>query len=130
MGTIQVSEHLYCEPSLYVCTPTELTLLQFGLRDPSLIHHQGYIDGKWVDAEDGKKFSVTSTLSSLLVCGLHYLRCALDPATAEELGQVADLGLDQTKQAIEAASKAFKTWGKTTAKVCICWCLKSSLSSS
>lgn len=70
----------------------------FGLQDSSLVHHQGYIDGKWVDAEDGKKFSVTN------------------PATSEELGQVADLGLDQTKQAIEAASKAFKTWGKTTAK--------------
>ena len=41
----------------------------------------------------------------------------IDPATGEELGSVADFGLADTKKAIEAASKAFKTWGKTTAKV-------------
>ncbi|EKM59869.1 uncharacterized protein PHACADRAFT_250643 [Phanerochaete carnosa HHB-10118-sp] len=70
----------------------------FGLTDASLIRHQALINGQWVDAEDGKKFSVTN------------------PATSEELGQVADLGIAQTKQAIEAASAAFKTWSKTTSK--------------
>ena len=46
-------------------------------------------------------------------------RCnvCLDPATAEELGTVPEMGLAETKQAIDAASKAFKTWSKTTAKV-------------
>ena len=29
-----------------------------------------------------------------------------------------EMGLEETKQAIEAASKAFKTWSKTSAKVC------------
>ena len=28
-----------------------------------------------------------------------------------------EMGLAETKQAIDAASKAFKTWSKTTAKV-------------
>ena len=42
----------------------------------------------------------------------------IDPATEEELGTVPEMGLDETKQAIEAASKAFKTWSKTSAKVC------------
>lgn len=28
-----------------------------------------------------------------------------------------EMGLEETRQAIEAASKAFKTWSKTTAKV-------------
>lgn len=40
-----------------------------------------------------------------------------DPATAEELGTVPEMGLAETKEAIDAASKAFKTWSKTTAKV-------------
>lgn len=43
---------------------------------------------------------------------------ATDPATAEELGAIPDMGLAETKEAISAASKAFKTWSKTTAKVC------------
>lgn len=41
----------------------------------------------------------------------------LDPATTEELGAVADLGVDETKAAIEAANKAFKSWSRLTAKV-------------
>lgn len=39
-----------------------------------------------------------------------------DPATGKEIGQVPELGPEETRQAIEAASKAFSTWGKTTAK--------------
>lgn len=41
----------------------------------------------------------------------------LDPATNEELGSVPELGPDETREAIEAASKAFISWSKTTAKV-------------
>ena len=29
-----------------------------------------------------------------------------------------EMGLDETKEAIDAASKAFASWSKTTAKVC------------
>ncbi|CAD6577766.1 MAG: succinate semialdehyde dehydrogenase NADP+ linked [Cyphobasidiales sp. Tagirdzhanova-0007] len=39
-----------------------------------------------------------------------------DPAEDQEIGQVPDLGVDETRQAIDAAAKAFKTWGKTTAR--------------
>ncbi|KAG6334096.1 hypothetical protein ID866_4988 [Astraeus odoratus] len=70
----------------------------WGLKDPSLIKTQGYIDGKWVDAEDGATIPVAN------------------PATGEELGTVPEMGLSETKAAITAADKAFKTWGKTTAK--------------
>jgi acyl-CoA reductase-like NAD-dependent aldehyde dehydrogenase len=42
---------------------------------------------------------------------------SVDPATTEELGTVPEMGLAETKEAIDAAAKAFKTWGKTTAKV-------------
>ncbi|KAI0737782.1 succinic semialdehyde dehydrogenase [Daedaleopsis nitida] len=70
----------------------------FGLKDVSLVRTQAFIDGKWVDAKEGGTIKVTN------------------PATAEELGTVPEMGLEDTKAAIEAASKAFKTWSKTTAK--------------
>ncbi|KAF9231351.1 Aldehyde/histidinol dehydrogenase [Melanogaster broomeanus] len=58
----------------------------WGLKDPSLLKTQGYIDGKWVDATEGGTILVTN------------------PATEEELGTVPEMGLAET------------TWGKTTAK--------------
>ncbi|KZT29399.1 succinic semialdehyde dehydrogenase [Neolentinus lepideus HHB14362 ss-1] len=70
----------------------------WGLKDPSLIKNQGLIDGQWVDAKDGGKITVTN------------------PANDEELGTVPEMGLQETKEAIEAAAKAFKSWSKTTAK--------------
>ena len=41
-----------------------------------------------------------------------------DPATFEELGTVPDMGVTETRQAIEAADRAFPAWSRTTAKVC------------
>jgi succinate-semialdehyde dehydrogenase/glutarate-semialdehyde dehydrogenase len=41
----------------------------------------------------------------------------VDPATLEELGSVPDMGITETTEAINAATKAFATWSKTTAKV-------------
>ncbi|KAH9854802.1 succinate-semialdehyde dehydrogenase [Lenzites betulinus] len=70
----------------------------FGLKDASLIRTQGFIDGKWVDAKEGGVIKVTN------------------PATSEELGSIPEMGVAETKEAIDAAAKAFKTWSKTTAK--------------
>ncbi|KAF8897924.1 succinate-semialdehyde dehydrogenase [Infundibulicybe gibba] len=70
----------------------------FGLKDSSLIKYQGFIDGKWVDAKTGETIAVTN------------------PATDEELGTVPEMGLAETKEAIDAAAKAFPAWSKTTAK--------------
>lgn len=72
------------------------------LKDPSLIKTQGFINGKWVDAKNGETIAVTN------------------PATEEHLGTVPEMGLAETKEAIDAAAKAFETWGKTTAKVGLC----------
>jgi len=69
-----------------------------GLKDESLFKTQGVIAGKWLDAKDGSVIKVTN------------------PATNEELGTVPEMGLAETKEAIDAASKAFKTWSKTTGK--------------
>ncbi|TBU36821.1 Aldehyde/histidinol dehydrogenase [Dichomitus squalens] len=81
---------------LYRCRMASTSV--FGLKESSLIHNQAYIDGKWVSAKEGGVIKVTN------------------PATTEELGTVPELGLEETKQAIDAASKALKTWSKTTAK--------------
>ncbi|KAJ3718058.1 succinic semialdehyde dehydrogenase [Lentinula guzmanii] len=70
----------------------------FGLKDPSLIKFQGLIGGKWVDAKDGAKIVVKN------------------PASNQELGTVPEMGLAETKEAIDAAAKAFPTWSTTTAK--------------
>ncbi|KAI6130261.1 Aldehyde/histidinol dehydrogenase [Pisolithus croceorrhizus] len=70
----------------------------WGLKDIGLIKTQGYIDGKWVDAQNSETILVTN------------------PATEEELGTVPEMGLEETQAAISAAGKAFKVWGKTTAK--------------
>jgi len=70
----------------------------FGLKDATLIKTQGFIDGKWLDAKSGATITVTN------------------PATNEELGTVPEMGLDETQEAIKSASKAFQTWGRTTAK--------------
>lgn len=50
------------------------------------------------------------------VIALHCTCYSLDPATGEKIGEVPELGVAETKQAIDAAARAFKKWGKTTAK--------------
>ncbi|VDC06155.1 unnamed protein product [Peniophora sp. CBMAI 1063] len=69
-----------------------------GLKDSELFQTKAFINGKWVDANDGATLKVTN------------------PATDEELGTIPEMTTAEAKQAIEAASEAFKTWGKTTAK--------------
>ncbi|KAL0573294.1 hypothetical protein V5O48_008657 [Marasmius crinis-equi] len=71
---------------------------KLGFKDSSLFKTQAYIDGKWRDAKDGATIAVTN------------------PATNEELGTVPEMGLAETKEAIDAAAKAFPSWSKTTAK--------------
>lgn len=39
-----------------------------------------------------------------------------DPSNGKEIGQCPEMGVQETRQAIEAAHKAFKTWSKTTAR--------------
>ena len=64
-------------------------------RVPSLLKEQCYIDGKWVGE---------GTLP------------VLNKATGELIAKVPDLGAKETRQAIEAAERAFKVWSKMLAK--------------
>jgi len=68
------------------------------LSDPSLFRQQCYIDGQWVDADDGAKVDVTN------------------PANHAVLGTVPRCGANETRRAIEAAKKAFPAWAAKPAK--------------
>ncbi|MEB8434226.1 NAD-dependent succinate-semialdehyde dehydrogenase [Cocleimonas sp. KMM 6892] len=67
------------------------------LNDNSLFRQQAYVNGNWIDADDGKTFEVTN------------------PATNEVIGTVPDLGAAETKRAIEAANEAWPAWRAKTA---------------
>ncbi|AGW94176.1 NADP-dependent succinate-semialdehyde dehydrogenase [Cupriavidus sp. DF5525] len=66
------------------------------LTDASLLRQQCYIDGRWIDGE--RRIDVTN------------------PATGERVGQVPQLGAEETRQAIEAANRAQPAWRARTAK--------------
>ncbi|TNE60317.1 MAG: NAD-dependent succinate-semialdehyde dehydrogenase, partial [Alphaproteobacteria bacterium] len=63
-----------------------------------LMRSQAYVGGKWVEAEGGKTYAVTN------------------PATGDVIAEVADLGAQETRQAIELARIAQKEWAARTAK--------------
>ncbi|MCW8916255.1 MAG: NAD-dependent succinate-semialdehyde dehydrogenase [Magnetovibrio sp.] len=68
------------------------------LKDSALFRQQAYINGAWVDADDGSTFAVTN------------------PASGEVLGSVPKMGRDETAKAIAAAEAALPAWRAKTAK--------------
>ncbi|WAB90592.1 NADP-dependent succinate-semialdehyde dehydrogenase [Pseudomonas citronellolis] len=68
------------------------------LKDPSLFRQQAYIDGAWVDADNGQTLKVNN------------------PATNEIIGSVPKMGAAETRRAIEAADRALPAWRALTAK--------------
>jgi len=68
------------------------------LNDPTLFRQQAYIDGSWVDADNGQTLAVNN------------------PATGEIIGSVPKMGASETRRAIEAADKALPAWRALTAK--------------
>ncbi|MCW9732017.1 NAD-dependent succinate-semialdehyde dehydrogenase [Avibacterium sp. 20-15] len=64
----------------------------------SLIKTKGYINGEYVESANGQTFAV------------------LNPATQQEICQVADLGVVETERAILAAEQAQKQWKQTLPK--------------
>lgn len=68
------------------------------LKDSSLFRQKAYIDGRWVDADDG----ATSPVNN--------------PATGETLGTVPRMGRSETRRAIDAANAALPGWRALTAK--------------
>ena len=72
--------------------------MSMSLRDPSLLRTQCFVNGQWVDGPSGKRFAV------------------LNPANGETLAEVADVGAEETRVAIEAADRAMQSWQARPAK--------------
>jgi len=68
------------------------------LNDERLFRQQCYIDGEWVDADDGSTIDVTN------------------PADGSVLGTIPKMGANETRRAIEAAERAWPAWRRKTAK--------------
>ncbi|MBI3401285.1 MAG: NADP-dependent succinate-semialdehyde dehydrogenase [Acidobacteria bacterium] len=66
------------------------------LQDANLFRQACYLDGAWIDARD--------------------VIAVDNPATGETVGTVPRLGRAETRQAIEAAARAFPAWRKKPAK--------------
>lgn len=63
-----------------------------------LLLRQAYIDGRWVDADDGGTFDV------------------VDPATGAVIAAVPRMGTAETRRAIEAADRALPAWRSLLAR--------------
>ena len=72
--------------------------MSLSLSDPSLLKSQAYINGQWVDADNGATFPVTN------------------PANGELIVEVAKAGAAETARAIDAADQAMRAWKKQPAK--------------
>ncbi len=68
------------------------------LKDNTLLRSQLFIDGAWVDADNGAVMPV------------------LNPATKEKIIDIPNAGAAETRRAIEAADVAFQSWRKVVAK--------------
>jgi succinate-semialdehyde dehydrogenase/glutarate-semialdehyde dehydrogenase len=74
------------------------SILPVRLDRPDLLRTQAYIDGQWINADDGQTFEVDN------------------PATGAMIARVANLGEAETARAIAAAEKALNAWKSRTAK--------------
>ncbi|MEM9921008.1 MAG: NAD-dependent succinate-semialdehyde dehydrogenase [Bacteroidota bacterium] len=70
---------------------------EIALKNPSLLRNQSYINGEWTDAANGATFEVVNPFDFSIV------------------GSVPDMGAEETRQAIDAAHKAFEGWRSKTA---------------
>ena len=68
------------------------------LKDPSLLATKAYVNGEWINADDGATFEVTN------------------PARGDVICNVADLTRTEVNRAIAAAQVAQKKWAALTAK--------------
>ncbi len=68
------------------------------LKDSGLLKQQCYINGQWVDADNGETIPVTN------------------PATGEVIATIPKMGAAETRRALQAANVAMKSWRKKTAK--------------
>jgi succinate-semialdehyde dehydrogenase / glutarate-semialdehyde dehydrogenase len=63
-----------------------------------LLRSQGYVDGRWVDADSAETFPV------------------MNPATGEVIADVPRMGVPETRRALAAAERALPAWKQRPAK--------------
>jgi succinate-semialdehyde dehydrogenase / glutarate-semialdehyde dehydrogenase len=68
-----------------------------GIANGDLLRDACYVDGRWVSAQDGATLAITN------------------PANNAQLGRIPWCGVEETRQAIEAADRAFAEWSRQTA---------------
>ena len=68
------------------------------LKDPSLLRSDGLIAGAWRAAVSGRRFSVS------------------DPASGEAIAQVANMGAQEAREAVDAAAAALPAWRARSTK--------------
>jgi len=76
-------------------TPADLDSSKHAIEFP-LLRQAAFIDGHWIESD-------------------HWI-AVTNPATGEALGVVPDLGEAQARQAVDAATAAFASWRRTSAK--------------
>ena len=72
--------------------------MKLDLQDPTLLKTQALIDGEWVNASSGAEIDV------------------FDPGTGDCVARVTQSGAVETRQAIDAAERAFVSWRTIPAK--------------
>ena len=78
--------------------PDTIERSPIALKDPSLLRQQCYVDGKWIDADDGGSMPV------------------VDPATGMPVGTAPVMHAEETRRAIDAANRALPAWRSKTAR--------------
>src|SRR4029079_12100702 len=78
--------------------PDTIERSPIALKDPSLLRQQCYVDGKWIDADDGGSMPV------------------VDPATGMPVGTAPVMHAAETRRAIDAATRALPAWRSKTAR--------------
>ncbi|MEO0549730.1 MAG: NAD-dependent succinate-semialdehyde dehydrogenase [Pseudomonadota bacterium] len=68
------------------------------LRRPDLVKSDAFVAGQWAQADRGATFDVTN------------------PATGDVIAQVPDMGVDETRRAIQGAEEARHAWATQTGK--------------
>jgi len=76
----------------------EVYVSSFTLQDSSLLKSDAYINGEWCGAADSARFDVTN------------------PATGAVIASLPDMGVADTREAIEAADAAWPAWREKTGK--------------
>ena len=73
-------------------------MIAMELTDKTLFRSKSFVNGEWTSGSRNNTFAV------------------FDPANNQEIAQVADLNVEDTKKAIEAAYSAFPTWSSKLAR--------------